>query len=189
MFEKQCAFAVTQFYPERETANMFRVCSLIFTISFNLFRDTLCHFVNPKRLQFDEDDNLALEALQTSSRNLWRSKDSGLVFYYNLLRKNCGISEHKNGWGFLPDVKDNSLAACIDRIMFQRNTVVHCLKSGLSESTFHEICSKLQDYITDMEQQVIGGQVYKQRVDELLSMPINQIISVKYVGKRMHVSC
>ena len=172
-----------QYYPDRETENLFRVCTLINTISSNLFRDTLSRFVNPASLDFSKhiDEDLPDSPL--------RPKDIELLFCYNYLRKNCGISQHRCGWGFLPDNNDRSLAACIDRLMVQRNAIAASMKCGISESNFQEIWRKLRDDIIEIEQQVIGGNTYEQRVHDLFSMPINQIFSVKYVGKRKHVLC
>ena len=183
-----------QYYPDRETENLFRVCTLIDTISSDLFRDTLFRFVNPTSLEFEGkfEFNPAgsfgkhTEVLPNSRL---RSKDTEMLFCYNYLRKNCGITHHKCGWGFLPDTDDHSLAACIDRLMVQRNAIAASMKCGISESNFQEIWRKLRDDIIEIEQQVIGGNAYEQKVHDLFSMPINQIFAVKYVGKRKHVLC
>ena len=182
-------FAVIEFYPERDIENVFRVSTLICTISYNLFRDTLCHFVNPESLHFNEDTKRAVKDVRIISRQPWSSEDIGLLFCYNLLRNNCGISQHKNGWGFRPEIDDDSLAACIDRIMIQRNEIICSTKSGLSESAFREIWCRCRDDIIKIEQHVIGGKVYEQRVDDLLSMPIQQQIALNYVGKCKPVNC
>lgn len=187
-------FAVIQYYPDRETENLFRVCTLIDTISSNLFRDTLFRFVNPTSLEFEGKLELNpagsfgkyAEVLPNSRL---RSKGNDLLFCYNYLRKNCGITQHKSGWGFLPDTNDHSLAACIDRLMIQRNSIAASMKCGISESNFQEIWRKLRDDIIEIEQQVIGGNVYKKRVQNLFSMPINHVFAVEYVGKRKHVLC
>ncbi|XP_078329133.1 uncharacterized protein LOC111112657 isoform X2 [Crassostrea virginica] len=173
-------FAVIQYYPDRETENLFRVCTLIDTISSNLFRDTLCRFVNPASLEFSKhiDENLP--------NSHPRPKDIELLFCYDYLRKNCGISPHKCGWGFLPDTNDHSLAACIDRIIVQRNAIAASMKCGISDSNFHEIWRKLRDDIIEIEKQVIGGNAYVQRVHDLFSMPINQVLAVKYVAEIVH---
>ena len=63
------------------------------------------------------------------------------------------------------------------------------MKCGISDSNFHEIWRKLRDDIIEIEKQVIGGNAYVQRVHDLFSMPINQVLAVKYVGKRKHVLC
>ena len=189
-----CPFAVIQYYPDRETENLLRVCTLFDTISSDLFRDTLFRFVNPTSLEFEGRLELNpagsfgkyAEVLPNSRL---RSKDTDLLFWYNYLRKNCGISQHKCGWGFLPDTNDQSLAACIDRLMVQRNSIAASMKCGISESNFQEIWRKLRDDIIEIEQQVIGGNAYEQRVHDLFSMPVNQLYAVKYVGKRKHVLC
>ena len=62
------------------------------------------------------------------------------------------------------------------------------MKYGTSESNFKDILRTLRDDIIEIEQQVIGGNTYEQRIDNLFSMPINQVFAVKYVGKRKHVS-
>lgn len=189
------AFSVTQFYPERETDNLFRAGMLISTISSNLFRDIVCRFVNPKSLHFEKDpvltpltDEEGFEESRNFSGSDWISTENDLLFCYNLLRNNCGIIQHKNGWGFIPDIKDHTLAACIDRIMIQRNVIASHMKSRLSETALKKICQKLRHDIIVIEQHVIGGHVYKNLVDDLLSMTINQLIAVEYVGKRNHVS-
>lgn len=169
-------FPVIQYYPDRKAENLFRVCALIDTISSDLFRDTLFRFVNPASLEFG---NHIAEVLPNNR----------LLFWYNYLRRNCGISPHKRGWGFLPDTNEHSLAACIDRLMIQRNEILASMKCGISESDFQEIWPKLRDDIIEIEQQVIGGNAYEQRVHDLFSMPINKMFAVKYVGKRKHVVC
>lgn len=172
-------FAVIQFYPERETENLFRVCTLIYTIASNLFKDTLCRYVKPTSLCFERKGDISSFGMMS-----WGLEDDGLLFCYNHLRNNCGIPQHKNGWGFPPETDDHSLAACIDRIMIQRNAITDSIKCGLSDSVFHQILCKLRDDILEIEQQVIGGNEYKERVDVFLAMPINQLIAVNYVGKR-----
>lgn len=187
-------FSVTQFYPERETINLFRAGMLISTISLYLFRDIVCRFVNPNSLHFEKDlmltpltDEDEFKEPRNFSGSDWSSTDNDLLFCYNLLRNNCGIIQHKNGWGFLPDINDHTLAACIDRIMIQRNVIASHMKSGLSEISFKEICQKLRQDIKNIEQQVIGGYLYEHLVDDFLSMTFNQLIAVEYVGKRKHV--
>ena len=130
-----------QYYPDRETENLFRVCTLIDTISSDLFRDTLFRFVNPTSLEFEDkfEFNQAesfgkhTEVLPNSRL---RSKDNELLFCYNYLRKNCGITQHKCGWGFLPESSDHSLAACIDRLMVQRNAIAASMKCGISAVSY-----------------------------------------------------
>ena len=172
-------FAAIQFYPERETENVFRVCTLIYTIASNLFSDTLCRYVKQTSLSFEHKGLITYFGMMPEGL-----KDDGLLFCYNQLRNNCGIPQHKNGWGFPPETDDHSLAACIDRIMIQRNAITDSMKFGLSESVFHQILCKLRDDILEIEQQVIGGDEYKERVDVFLAMSINQLIAVNYVGKR-----
>lgn len=188
-------FSVTQFYPERETVNLFRAGMLISTISLNLFRDIVCRFVNPKSLHSEKDSILTPQTEEEEIKESpnfagidWSSTENDLLFCYNLLRNNCGIIQHKNGWGFLPDINDHTLAACIDRIMIQRNVIASHMKSSLSETFFKEICQKLRQDIINIEQVVIGGYLYAHLVDDVLSMTINQLIAVEYVGKRKHVS-
>ena len=57
------------------------------------------------------------------------------------------------------------------------------MKFGLSDSVFQEIWCKLRNDIIEIEQQVIGGNEYKERVDFFLAMSVNQLIAVNYVGK------
>lgn len=169
---------------------MFRVCKLICTITSNLFKDTLCRYEKPTSLSFEEDLKNCTDTHDDEGHSLhlkmrsYELKDDELLFCYNHLRNNCGILQHKNGWGFPPETDDHSLAACIDRIMIQRNAIAAFKKFGLSDSVFQEILCKLRDDILEIEQQVIGGNEYKERVDVFLEMPINQLIAVNYVGKR-----
>lgn len=182
-------FAVMQFYPERETENLFRVCTLICTITSNLFKDTLCRYEKPTSLSFEEDLKNCTDTHDDEGNPLhfkmrsYGLKDDELLFCYNHLRNNCGIPQHKNGWGFPPETDDHSLAACIDRIMIQRNAIADSMKFGLSDSVFQEILCKLRNDIIEIEQQVIGGNEYKERVDVFLAMSVNQLIAVNYVGK------
>lgn len=162
---------------------MFRVCTLIWTISLNLFKDTLCRYVNPTNLCFEEYHQKGTNKHNDEGHRL-ELKDAELLFCYNYLRNNCGVPQHKNGWGSPPDSDDNSLAACIDSIMIQRNAIVRYMKSGISDLAFQHILYKLRDDIIEIEQQVIGGNEYKERVDVFLATSINQLIAANCVGKR-----
>ena len=183
-------FAVIQFYPERETENLFRVCTLICTITSNLFKDTLCRYEKPTRLWFEDDFKFVTDTHDDEKNILifkgmsYRLKEDEVLFCYNHLRNNCGIPQHKNGWGFPPETDDHSLAACIDRIMIQRNAIADSMKFGLSDSVFQKILCKLRDDIFEIEQQVIGGKEYKEKVDVFLATSVDQLFAVHYVGKR-----
>nr|XP_022306055.1 uncharacterized protein LOC111112657 isoform X3 [Crassostrea virginica] len=178
-------FAVIQYYPDRETENLYRVLTLIDTIPSNLFKDTIRRFVNPTSLEFERRIGIfglvGIHMAQAFPTSRLESEEINLLFCYNFLRKNCGISQHKRGWGFLPDTNDHSLAACIDRLMLQRKAIAATMKYGTSESNFKDILRTLRDDIIEIEQQVIGGNTYEQRIDNLFSMPINQVFAVKYV--------
>ena len=135
--------------------------ALINMICTELFRDVLSHFVNPANL------NLEIES-QKSKIKSSHDRQSYLNFFYDLLRKVCNISPHKNGSGNPPNSKDNSIAACIDRIKFKSDEI-WSHKGGLLRSNFQDILRNLRHDIVECERQVLGGQLYERRIDDLIS--------------------
>ena len=56
-----------------------------------------------------------------------------LSLLYVLIRNLTGIPNHITGWGNVPDIKDNSTAANIERIRILRNKYAHGCKSNLTD--------------------------------------------------------
>ena len=108
---------------------------------------------------------------------------------YGLLQKWCNISQHKNGWGNIPDNDDNCLAACIDRIMIQGRIITDSKKVGISDSSFQEIWETLRNDILEIERQVIGGHVYEEKIDDLFGMDISLSMSERYIDECKHALC
>ena len=130
-------------------------------LCIELFKDTVSHFVNPANLHLEIDR----KTLKLTSKS---DRQSYLHFYYDLLRYTCNISPHKNGWGNPPNSKDNCVAACIERIKFKNDEILS-KKSFCSCSTCQDILRNIRNDIVEVERQVIGGQLYERRIDDLFS--------------------
>ena len=59
--------------------------------------------------------------------------DFDVSLLYVLIRNLTGILDHSTGWGNVPDIRDNSIAANIDRIRILRNKYAHCSTSNLTD--------------------------------------------------------
>ena len=126
-----------------------------------MFIDILSHFVNPTNL------NLEIERHTFKLPSESDRKDD-LNFCYDLLRKTCNMSPHKNGWGNPPNSKDNCAAACIDRIK-SKSDEIWSHECGLLRSNFQDILRNLRNDIVEVERQVLGGQLYEGRIDDLIT--------------------
>ena len=83
--------------------------------------------------------------------------DIGLL--YVLIRNLRGFPNHKNGWGNIPDEKDNSASAHIDRIRVLRNKYIHpspVLKQ-LNDIDFEDEMKTLIFWIQGIEQTLSGN--------------------------------
>ena len=187
----QGPFSATDFYPQRDIENWIRVCQLIFTIAVDLFRDTLSGFMNPLRLKSLLDE----QNLYQKFEKLFFSKTTLSIeiclhrLLYRLLQKWCNMSQHKNGWGNMPDLNDNCLAACIDRIMIQGRIITDSKKIGISDCSFQEIWKTLQNDILEIERQAIGGRLYEEKVNDLFEMDISLSMSERYIDECKYALC
>lgn len=136
---------------------------LIIILCIALFKDTVSHFVNPANLHLEIDR----KTLKLTSKS---DRQSYLNFFYDLLRYTCNISPHINGWGNPPNSKDNCVAACIDRIKFKNDEILSQKSYCFSCSNCQDILRNLRNDIVEVERQVIGGQLYERRIDDLISI-------------------
>ena len=156
MFEFVSYFTDTERLPKKEK-NV-----LIIILCTELFIDIVSHFRNPANLYLEIER-------QMSKITSGSDRQSDLTFFYDLLRDTCNISAHKNGWGNPPKNKDNSVAACIDRIKF-KNDEIWSQKGYLLWSNCQDILRNLRNDIVEIERQVLGGQLYERRIDDLISI-------------------
>ena len=135
---------------------------MIIKLCTELFIDILSHFVNPANLYL-EIERQPLKLTSDSDRQ------SDLNFVYDILRDVCNLSPHEYGWGNPPNNNDNCVAACIDRIKLKNDEILSH-KGGLLWSTCQDILRNLRSDIVEVERQVLGGQLYDRRIDDLISI-------------------
>lgn len=106
---------------------------------------------------------------------------------YIILRNICKIPDHKKGWGNAPLKGDTSLAACIERIRLQRNSLTGHSTNGMVEDVeFQNIWAELRNAIVDIEKQLTGGESYQRHVDALLTC--STLLKLKCI-KRSSTNC
>lgn len=171
--------------PGKSTENFFRLCQLIMTICSDLLRDILGHYIKPSNLRSELDKNK--KELENKMNIQQRSliypttgiaslvaKDMDISVIYIILRNICKIPDHKKGWGNAPLKGDTSLAACIERIRLQRNSLTGHSTNGMVEDVeFQNIWAELRNAIVDIEKQLTGGESYQRHVDALLTCNLN----------------
>ncbi|XP_078321807.1 uncharacterized protein LOC144621812 [Crassostrea virginica] len=162
--------------------NYCRLCQLIMTVCSDLFRDILSRHIEPVNLRGELDKNKKtllrilrihehkiLLFLQSGGQSL-SAKDMDLTILYTLLRNICGIPSHQNGWGNTPKIGDISLAACIERIREEKNSIAsHSNIGEIDDIRFQDIWMKLQTDIVNIERVLIGGDMYERAVKVLFS--------------------
>ena len=134
---------------------------LIIKLCTEMFIDILSHFVNLTNLELENER-------QTFKLTSESDLKGDLNFFYDLLRKTCNMSPHKNGWGNPPNNNDNCVAACIDRIK-SKSDEIWSHKGGLLRSNFQDILRNLRNDIVEVERQILGGQLYERRINDLIS--------------------
>lgn len=177
----------------KSTENYFRLCGLITTLCSEIFRITLSSCIAPDKLRSELDSNRTkLEKLMNVSQreqiynnpgNALSTKDFDISLLYILLRNICRsrIHKHKNGWGNPPEKGDNSLAACIERIRIQRNSISAHSPNGKIENVEFQIkWDELKNDITQIERLVTGGEGFKESVDNLYNCKLSHDIEEKY---------
>ena len=175
-----------KFSLTKSAENYCRLCQLIMTVCSDLFRDILSRHIKPAdlRRELDNNKNTLFRALkipdhkrllfpQSGGQSL-SAKDLDLTILYTLLRNICGIPKHQNGWGNTPKIGDMSLAACIERIREQKNSIASHNNIGeIDDNRFHDTWKKLQNDIVNIESVLIGGDMYDRRLNELLSCDLS----------------
>lgn len=171
----------------KEKENFCRLCQLIMTICSDLFRDILSYFIKPTDLRSALDKNSQklqklkcinyhqLDILYPASGNTQtRVEDMDMCLLYTLLRNICNIKPHTKKWGNSPNQGDSSLGACIDRIRLMRNSIYGHLKTGsIEDIDFKNYWTDLKTNIVEIENQLLGGNYYELKVDELLSCELS----------------
>lgn len=173
------------FNPNKSTVNYLRLSLLITTICSDLLRDILSRYIKPADLQSELTKNRSkLEKIMnaqqkdqiydTTGTRLSTAKDLDISVLYILLRNICNIPKHVNGWGKAPQIGDNSIAACIERIRIYRNSIsAHTSNGRVEEIEFNDYWSELKDAVIEIENQMIGGDLYERSVKYLYSCNID----------------
>lgn len=171
----------------KENENFCRLCQLIMTICSDVFRDILSYFIKPTDLRSALDKNSQklqklkyinyhqLDILYPASGNTQtRVEDMDMCLLYTLLRNICNIKPLTKKWGNSPNQCDSSLGACIDRIRLMRNSIYGHLKTGSIEDVDFKIYwTDLKTNIVEIEKQLLVGNYYELKVDELLSCELS----------------
>ena len=171
-----------KFSLTKSAENYCRLCQVIMTVCSDLFRHILSHYIKPADLRKEMDNNKTtlLRALkipdhkrllfpQSGGQSL-SAKNMDLTILYTLLRNICGIPKHQNGWGNTPKIGDISLAASVERIREQKNSIASHNNIGeIDDNRFNDTWKKLQNDIVNIESLLIGGDMYERRLNELLS--------------------
>lgn len=173
------------FNPSKSTVNYLRLCLLITTICSDLLRDILSRYIKPADLQSELNKNRTkLENIMNAQQKeeiydktgarLSTAKSLDISVLYILLRNICNIPKHVNGWGKTPQIGDNSIAACIERIRIYRNSIsAHTSNGRIEEMEFKDYWSELQKAVIQIENQMIGGDLYERGVKFLYSCNID----------------
>lgn len=173
------------FNPSKSTVNYLRLCLLITTICSDLLRDILSRYIKPADLQSELNKNRTkLENIMNAQQKeeiydktgarLSTAKSLDISVLYIILRNICNIPKHVNGWGKTPQIGDNSIAACIERIRIYRNSIsAHTSNGRIEEMEFKDYWSELQKAVIQIENQMIGGDLYERGVKFLYSCNID----------------
>lgn len=173
------------FNPSKSIVNYLRLCWLITTLCSDLLRHILSHYIKPADLQSELNKNRRkLENIMNAQQKeqiydktgarLSNAKDLDISLLYILLRNICNIPQHVNGWGKTPEKRDNSIAACIERIRIYRNSIsAHSSNGRIEEMEFKDYWSELQKAVIEIENQIIGGNLYERSVKCLYSCNID----------------
>ena len=82
--------------------------------------------------------------------------DFDVSLLYVLIRNLTGISNHKTGWGNVPDMSDNSIAANVERIRLVRNKYAHGSTSQLTDKEFKKEWKNIIACIQEIEKTFPG---------------------------------
>lgn len=169
------------------TENFSRLCRLITTICTDILRDVLNHNIQPTALRSKLDRERhrlgtianvqQMELLFPANRNTTlTANDLDISVLYILLRYICNIPEHRKGWGHQPEPGDNSIAACIERIRLQKNRVLTSNTNvEIQDADFQTRWTELRYAVAELENQLMGGNLYAGRVDDLLQRDLSSI--------------
>ncbi|XP_062571000.1 uncharacterized protein LOC134233015 [Saccostrea cucullata] len=127
--------------------------------------DAVKHRKKFKRLDFKQE-NIIFPPPTLKYRGDYTDLDISLLYY--LLRNICKkISPPSKGWGNIPDPKDKSIAANIERIRMTRNECYgHTADLSLSEADFNRNCQILRDAVVELEK-YLGTTIFQDDVNEI----------------------
>lgn len=184
------------FIQDKANENFFRLSQLIMTVCTDLFRDILSRHIKPIDLisKLEHNKGKLEKIFNTQQKKLIYpipkntslvAKDLDISTLYIILRNICNIPEHKNKWGNPPLKGDNSIAACIERIKHLRNLISgHSTNGRVEDIDFQNHWAELQGAVVEIEQQLVGGNLYERGVDLLLTCDISRTITLKHECKR-----
>lgn len=174
---------VSYIIPQKATDNFLRLCRVIKEPCTDILRFVFSHYIKPSNLRTELDNNKIkiekhFEVPQreliypaTGNRTL-AVKDFDISILYILLRNICKIPRHKNGWGRDPQAGDNSIAACIERIRLQRNSMIAHSTCMVEDTKFQDSWRQLRYCIVEIEKQLFGGDLFQRCIDSLYSCDI-----------------
>lgn len=169
------------FYPQKASENYLRLCQLITMVCGDLFRDILSRYIKPADLRSELNNNKQklVNKFNKQQQNLiypgtgntsLTAKDFDISTLYILLRNICNIPSHRAGWGNRPAKGDKSIAAGIEIIRLERNSILGHSTSGIIEDlVFETHWKELRNVVVQIETQLTGSGLYKRGVDFLYS--------------------
>ncbi|OWF51661.1 uncharacterized protein LOC110448843 [Mizuhopecten yessoensis] len=193
----------------RESNNFIRLCKLLLDIGTKVLQNKFDILVPPSQLSDFVSSNKSILKKKPSIGGHGRAKlfptdakpcsnvfDISLI--YVLFRETRFTDDDGSsrplirppqlGWGIKPDSSDSSDAANIERLRLARNDLYgHKLKAAISDEEFEETWAELYTAVIS-----IGGDKYKQEVDNILnhtlpaviSLPINTTLMQVLIEKR-----
>ncbi|XP_062620832.1 uncharacterized protein LOC134282441 [Saccostrea cucullata] len=157
---------------------------LIKTICSDLFRDILSRYIKPADLRSELDKNRSIlekfmnpqqkELVYPSSGpGALISKDLDISVIYIILRKICKLEKHRAGWGKHPKKDDKSVSAYIERIRFQKYSIIrHSRLVKVDDKDFQYHWEKIGEVIIAIEKHFTGGDMYERGHPLHLETPI-----------------
>lgn len=171
---------------KKPSENYVRLCQLLTTVCVDIFRDVLSRYIEPADLRSEVDRNRAkLERILNASQKKvlysverktplsFTDLDFSLIY---ILLRNLSSLSHSSGWGNVPQKGDKSIGACIERIRFHRNILIaHTINGQVKDEEFHYYCADIREAVSEIEKQLIGGNVYQREVEYVLTTVFSTI--------------
>lgn len=187
--------AQSKYDSTEETTNLARVARIILGPCTDALRSILRNY-SPQNLLVAVDGFLSQypkhldPPINSYQRNIikggnYNTFDMSLL--YVLLRNICRIKAHRNGWGFMPPVNDNSLSANVERIRRIRNTYYgHASDFSISNQDFADIYQNLLSIVSSLDM-YCGGSKYQNEMKKLKTCCMDPRSKVMYLKKLLRL--